>query len=104
MALSLDRPAPGRSRPEVRFAGLAAWTVKPSGHGGETPPPHCRAMLQTASARPPQIQIDTLQLDLPQAAGRDMISPKADRRGCCLERSEERRVGKECRSRWSPYH
>ena len=31
--------------------------------------------------------------------------------GCCkemavevLERSEERRVGKECRSRWSPYH
>ena len=22
----------------------------------------------------------------------------------CLSRSEERRVGKECRSRWSPYH
>ena len=26
------------------------------------------------------------------------VSPEA------LERSEERRVGKECRSRWSPYH
>ena len=24
--------------------------------------------------------------------------------GPLLERSEERRVGKECRSRWSPYH
>ena len=24
--------------------------------------------------------------------------------GFKLERSEERRVGKECRSRWSPYH
>ena len=24
--------------------------------------------------------------------------------GRCLTRSEERRVGKECRSRWSPYH
>src|SRR2546422_9188786 len=24
--------------------------------------------------------------------------------GIALERSEERRVGKECRSRWSPYH
>ena len=24
--------------------------------------------------------------------------------GCFLGRSEERRVGKECRSRWSPYH
>ena len=23
---------------------------------------------------------------------------------CYLDRSEERRVGKECRSRWSPYH
>ena len=23
---------------------------------------------------------------------------------CCSYRSEERRVGKECRSRWSPYH
>ena len=22
----------------------------------------------------------------------------------CMARSEERRVGKECRSRWSPYH
>ena len=22
----------------------------------------------------------------------------------CKDRSEERRVGKECRSRWSPYH
>src|SRR3712207_9529873 len=24
--------------------------------------------------------------------------------GCTYIRSEERRVGKECRSRWSPYH
>src|SRR5256885_13280749 len=24
--------------------------------------------------------------------------------GCAPARSEERRVGKECRSRWSPYH
>ena len=30
---------------------------------------------------------------------------KAIASGCAfLERSEERRVGKECRSRWSPYH
>ena len=35
----------------------------------------------------------------------------AAHRGClkvgeatCDNRSEERRVGKECRSRWSPYH
>ena len=28
----------------------------------------------------------------------------ADRSGSATTRSEERRVGKECRSRWSPYH
>ena len=27
-----------------------------------------------------------------------------DMDGTFLNRSEERRVGKECRSRWSPYH
>ena len=30
--------------------------------------------------------------------------PKALAGGKVLNRSEERRVGKECRSRWSPYH
>ena len=25
-------------------------------------------------------------------------------KACYVSRSEERRVGKECRSRWSPYH
>ena len=32
---------------------------------------------------------------------RGLGQPGVDER---LERSEERRVGKECRSRWSPYH
>ena len=34
---------------------------------------------------------------------RDWLSVDSNRRGNPL-RSEERRVGKECRSRWSPYH
>src|SRR2546429_7826117 len=33
-----------------------------------------------------------------------MCPPHVDDRHACRERSEERRVGKECRSRWSPYH
>src|SRR6266568_9622333 len=35
-----------------------------------------------------------------------LVADDRDRRGAPLpaERSEERRVGKECRSRWSPYH
>ena len=33
--------------------------------------------------------------------GEKLLSSGRDKR---LARSEERRVGKECRSRWSPYH
>ena len=32
------------------------------------------------------------------------ISSETARRDKAVIRSEERRVGKECRSRWSPYH
>ena len=32
------------------------------------------------------------------------ISAEAELSEMPVERSEERRVGKECRSRWSPYH
>src|SRR5690348_11408314 len=31
------------------------------------------------------------------------IWPQATSNACAVSRSEERRVGKECRSRWSPY-
>src|ERR1051325_5365238 len=34
----------------------------------------------------------------------EYIGPLTERHGLGLMRSEERRVGKECRSRWSPYH
>src|SRR5260370_747152 len=32
------------------------------------------------------------------------VPPPRDEVISCMARSEERRVGKECRSRWSPYH
>src|ERR1039458_10677621 len=34
----------------------------------------------------------------------DQLIDQTSRPGLILGRSEERRVGKECRSRWSPYH
>src|SRR5271157_6348540 len=40
-----------------------------------------------------------------KARGRGIVIPSAEMRiAANLPRSEERRVGKECRSRWSPYH
>src|SRR3712207_5736861 len=46
-----------------------------------------------------------LEAELPD--GRDRVAAPDDARRASLARfgrSEERRVGKECRSRWSPYH
>ena len=37
-------------------------------------------------------------------AGRWLDGVEKDLRTLAIRRSEERRVGKECRSRWSPYH
>ena len=33
-----------------------------------------------------------------------IVNAKGEHAGVSMHRSEERRVGKECRSRWSPYH
>ena len=42
--------------------------------------------------------------DYTRAESVEILAPSALRRPHPAERSEERRVGKECRSRWSPYH
>src|SRR3712207_1553870 len=36
--------------------------------------------------------------------GESIIPKEVKKRNSRIKRSEERRVGKECRSRWSPYH
>ena len=43
---------------------------------------------------------------LRDVAGSGNVSDMLDAEQLCINRSrsEERRVGKECRSRWSPYH
>ena len=60
-----------------------------------------------ASVQENQLQ-DQLQLAAAavETQGRDYLNKlTADRyRLTWIARSEERRVGKECRSRWSPYH
>ena len=47
----------------------------------------------------------TLALGMPANERMDALVEKATELGAAaIQRSEERRVGKECRSRWSPYH
>src|SRR5690606_40933123 len=51
--------------------------------------------------RPPRVDEDVPELPGTSAAAHPYL-PVEDHRPS--DRSEERRVGKECRSRWSPYH
>src|SRR5260370_17391407 len=41
---------------------------------------------------------------IPGVCSIDILKSRSIHEGDASERSEERRVGKECRSRWSPYH
>ena len=62
--------------------------------------PHTKAVIDAITPATPVIHFSTGTagcLKFLRAAGGDVI-------GVDWRRSEERRVGKECRSRWSPYH
>src|SRR2546430_5702285 len=83
---------------------------------GDRAAPDFESERLTAQARPPAGRAGPLGhelLDLrPRLFGGRLAVPSLERRDDALEaavavaveRSEERRVGKECRSRWSPYH
>ena len=58
-----------------------------------------RAVADEGYTEPTPIQQEAIPLAL---GGRDLIG--SAQTGTGKTRSEERRVGKECRSRWSPYH
>jgi len=50
------------------------------------------------------IPLVVTQPDRPQGRSRSTLVPPPVKETALAARSEERRVGKECRSRWSPYH
>src|SRR5256885_6070278 len=67
-----------------------------SSHGERFEPDQQRSQVDLVRERALGILEDIHHLDAMSA--REVLVAKL------LERSEERRVGKECRSRWSPYH
>src|SRR2546422_7378708 len=69
--------------------------------------PDVRAALDglEARGRAPLLEEAADRFDLLQDLGDELARALVERPPAQLaERSEERRVGKECRSRWSPYH
>ena len=74
----------------IRFDNLRTWHMDLT--GGSV------ALLLSVAAFFAVIR-PTIQADREQQAQTIELKAEAQKR-----RSEERRVGKECRSRWSPYH
>src|SRR6266498_4812729 len=70
--------------------GAAGWPTAAGPGGGET---------GTSPAR--KAEVTRLQSMVPPRTVETAAMPSKDK---SHGRSEERRVGKECRSRWSPYH
>ena len=63
-----------------------------------------RATLSAPSFSVLGVRVDTVQIPEVVARMEDWIARRERCRYIAVTRSEERRVGKECRSRWSPYH
>src|SRR6266478_3522199 len=55
--------------------------------------------VSPAQQKEAQQQVSSTKTELQSVAAQEQQGQTAE-----MERSEERRVGKECRSRWSPYH
>ena len=65
----------------------------------------CKGWIQEAALRMLMNNLDPEVAEKPQELIVYGGTGKAARNWLCYDaRSEERRVGKECRSRWSPYH
>ena len=61
-------------------------------------------VLAELAAAPARDAVDWRHLDVWWGDERFLPTGHPDRNETAARRSEERRVGKECRSRWSPYH
>ena len=62
------------------------------------------AFAETFKALSDPVRREILQLLKNGKMSAGEIGGHFDMTGATISRSEERRVGKECRSRWSPYH
>src|SRR5438034_4749884 len=69
---------------------------------------HCVTGVQTCALPILPLKVDLIGAATVVPAAQEVIERDLEQRGGGGEggdvRSEERRVGKECRSRWSPYH
>ena len=63
-----------------------------------------RPLFYVVRRGPEEGSLDRSLLDQARDAGAEVLLGETAEHAQSGDRSEERRVGKECRSRWSPYH
>src|SRR2546427_12639478 len=99
-ALQVERSPSRVGNCEARISSAAA-CVKPVSTGEVT-----RLSSQPARIRPSDHCTRPDKIAIQAARATQCAEPGSARpvREAPISRSEERRVGKECRSRWSPYH
>src|SRR2546422_10285792 len=92
------------------FVVLLSLQTSPDPQAVRVPPPGATSAVAVRADRPVVIDgkdDDPVWREAPAITAFREFQPKEDgdpRFPTEAKRSEERRVGKECRSRWSPYH
>ena len=102
---SLHSPPISKPRPHKPYASPSVWcTMGPKSHWllhTSSPSPCLETLVQSPSRPSPMAMMTAASpkrgVAAPTWSGSRWLAQKP-------WRSEERRVGKECRSRWSPYH
>ena len=61
-------------------------------------------MIELTKMNHEKFYVNPMLIEVVEVTPDRLITLAGDKKYYVLERSEERRVGKECRSRWSPYH
>ena len=84
--------------PGSRVRSRLAWF----GSRGHSTPPAIEPLMRALRANHPKA--DTRLIVRAYEVAEKAHAGQRRKSGGPAERSEERRVGKECRSRWSPYH
>src|SRR2546430_16213502 len=90
-----------RLKPESFILNAATFMTRVSGAESSPPPPPA-ANSATRATEPTRFPAHVIPHEL--AISAKVPAPLNLRKAMNMVRSEERRVGKECRSRWSPYH
>src|SRR2546425_9970606 len=119
MCASLPAPRPPAASPDLseqpqahpdKAAGIRFLQEAPDAHPADAEAGEHRRLMVAARLAQPTVERQPRLATEPLVAGREVPIAAVqqiqlgDQRSLPRERSEERRVGKECRSRWAPYH